>query len=461
MHSNVTHLIFWGSFSTDYINTIQTFFQNVATDSGASTNVYAADPQYTDSSPAPGNAAAYNSTYGGSWNDTGTAIPPVGNCGNQYSGTGVTGLTGCVLDSDLQKEVLNAMSHNTGWAPGMTNLYFVFTPKNVGSCSDSTSRECAFTSYCAYHWDFSTSGGSVIYTNQPYTDTTGIGAGYAGVCDSGQQPNGNWADETINVASHEHNESVTDPLVNAWYDAQGNEDGDKCAWNFGAAIGGSSGAQYNQVIGSGHYYLQQEWNNASSGCVPNTTPPPPAPTVSGFDPPSALPGATVTISGAHFTGATSVTFNSISASFTFKDDDDLTATVPTNAKSGPISVTTSAGTGTSSASFTVQTPPSPDFTIDVSPAGQTVARGSSTSYTVTIARLNGFTGQVRLAVSGLPGGSGSATGMFSSSMLNNPATTSTLTITTRGRTRTGTSTFPVTGTSGTLRHMANAAVTVQ
>jgi hypothetical protein len=86
-------------------------------------------------------------------------------------------------------------------------------------------------------------------------------------CSAGESPNRNDADATINVTSHEHNETITDPLGSAWYDRTGYENGDKCAWNFGTPLGGGTGAEYNQVIGSGHYYLQQEWSNHSSGCV--------------------------------------------------------------------------------------------------------------------------------------------------------------------------------------------------
>jgi hypothetical protein len=86
-------------------------------------------------------------------------------------------------------------------------------------------------------------------------------------CGSGQSPNNDDADSTINVLSHEHNEAITDPLGNAWYDRRGAENGDKCAWNFGTALGGAPEHLYNQVIGTGTYYLQQEWSNRSSGCV--------------------------------------------------------------------------------------------------------------------------------------------------------------------------------------------------
>jgi hypothetical protein len=87
-------------------------------------------------------------------------------------------------------------------------------------------------------------------------------------CGSGNYPNGDSAaDSTLNVTSHEANETITDPLGNAWYDRSGNENGDKCAWNFGTQLGGSAGAQYNQLINNTPYELQQEWSNASNGCV--------------------------------------------------------------------------------------------------------------------------------------------------------------------------------------------------
>jgi hypothetical protein len=77
-----------------------------------------------------------------------------------------------------------------------------------------------------------------------------------------------------------------------------------------------------------------------------------APTVSGFSPASAAVGATVTIAGAHFTGATSVKFNGVTASFVVNSDSQITATVPSTATSGAVTVTTAAGTATSS-SFVV------------------------------------------------------------------------------------------------------------
>jgi len=80
-------------------------------------------------------------------------------------------------------------------------------------------------------------------------------------------PATNDADPTINVLSHEHNEMMTDPDVSTgWYDNQGYENGDKCAWLFGTSSG-PSGGKFNQTINTHHYYLQMEWSNQGSHCV--------------------------------------------------------------------------------------------------------------------------------------------------------------------------------------------------
>src|SRR6202023_3103111 len=66
----------------------------------------------------------------------------------------------------------------------------------------------------------------------------------------------------------------------------------------------------------------------------------PAPTIASLTPASGPVGASVTIGGTNLTGATAVTFNGASASFTVTSATTIQATVPTGATTGPVSVTT-------------------------------------------------------------------------------------------------------------------------
>ena len=97
-------------------------------------------------------------------------------------------------------------------------------------------------------------------------------------------------------------------------------------------------------------------------------------------------------------------------------------------------------------------PPSPDFSLAVSPTSKSVVQGSPAAYTVSITDLNGFANTVSLSVAGLPGGTWS----FSP----NPASTSsTLTVST-GSLTPGTYPFTITGASGALTHSINATLVV-
>jgi PKD repeat protein len=72
--------------------------------------------------------------------------------------------------------------------------------------------------------------------------------------------------------SHELSETITDPDGDAWVDGSGNEIGDLCITTFGKAIGGSGSRRYNETIAGGHFYLQEEWSNATDRCEPRAKP---------------------------------------------------------------------------------------------------------------------------------------------------------------------------------------------
>jgi LmbE family N-acetylglucosaminyl deacetylase len=79
-----------------------------------------------------------------------------------------------------------------------------------------------------------------------------------------------------------------------------------------------------------------------------------APTISSFSPTSGPVGTSVTINGSGFSGASSVKFKNVAATFfSVGSDSQITATVPSGASTGKISVTTAGGTATSASSFTV------------------------------------------------------------------------------------------------------------
>ena len=249
MHTNQIYVIYWvpSNFTVDssYTSTINQFFADVAQDSGKMSNVYYSDTQYYGGSEY----ISYSSSVGGSYLDTNTF--PANGCSDRYTNV-------CLSDGQIQTEISRVIAAQ-GWEPGPSALFFMVTARGVGSCYDSSN--CAFTQYCAYHSSFGSGSTTTLYANIPYADTV------SSACDAGQHPNGVDADATINLISHEHNEAITDPLGNAWFDRSGQEDGDKCAWNFGTALGSTGTGQYNQAIGTGRYYLQQEWSNHSSSCV--------------------------------------------------------------------------------------------------------------------------------------------------------------------------------------------------
>ena len=45
------------------------------------------------------------------------------------------------------------------------------------------------------------------------------------------------------------------------YDGRGSEIGDDCAFVYGSGFGGSPGAEYDQTINGGHYFIQEEFSN--------------------------------------------------------------------------------------------------------------------------------------------------------------------------------------------------------
>ena len=178
--------------------------------------------------------------------------------------------------------------------PATAPIYFVVLPSDVDICATwGSTPSCADSSgngFCAYHSSFNDTLNrtSVLYATIP---TVIVGTGQnPKTCQwdgntAVQEPNGSAADVALKYLSHEHNETLTDPFGDAWWNpTSGFENGDNCnAYGsanpsggtspnaFAPALGGVAtgspfGSLYNQLISGDHYYLQSEWSNGDTAC---------------------------------------------------------------------------------------------------------------------------------------------------------------------------------------------------
>jgi hypothetical protein len=168
------------------------------------------------------------------------------------------------------------------------------------------------------------------------------------------------------------------------------------------------------------------------------------PTITGFSPTAGRVGTLVTMTGTNFDpvpARNTVRVNGTAAPVETATPTTLTARVPAGATTGPIAVTTVAGTATSTGVFLVL--PTQDFTLTASPASAAVLPGSRVRYRVTLVAQGGFTGLVPLSVANLPPG---ASASVDPAVLG-PNSGAFLTITTTGATPVGPRTLEVRGTA--------------
>ena len=236
------YVIFWepsGSFvSSTYNELLQRYFRDIG-DSG----LYANNQQYTQ---ADGRAPTHAKLAG------------------TFVDTSLYPSAPFLRDADIQHEIMHAMSMQ-GWKPGINHAFFVYTAKNEficaphllgGVCSQPNSH------LCAYHFGFPTPEGFVLYGAMPYAGNALAHCGGLSL-----SPNHDIdADAEINLTSHEQMELATDPLATGWFDATGlatGEIGDKCAGVYGPLDAAGADVSIN-----GHpYIVQEEWDNAVSGCA--------------------------------------------------------------------------------------------------------------------------------------------------------------------------------------------------
>jgi hypothetical protein len=160
-------------------------------------------------------------------------------------------------DANIQSIVSSAIS--SGRLPKDTNgVYFVLTSADVKETSGFGSQ------YCGWHTHGTISSSDIKYAFVGDASTQAPTGCIA--LTAAKVPNGNLgADGMASVIFHELSETVTDPDLNAWYDRQGNENADKCAWTFGTTYTTGGGKTANVKLGSRDFLLQRNWVNSGSG----------------------------------------------------------------------------------------------------------------------------------------------------------------------------------------------------
>jgi hypothetical protein len=180
--------------------------------------------------------------------------------------------------------------------------------------------------------------------------------------------------------------------------------------------------------------------------TPVTAPPPPPPappTVSGFSPASGQPGTAVTITGANLGGATGVTFGGARAAYSVDSSTQLTATVPQNAVTGRISVTTSVGTAVSSGVFTVTAAPAAP-----APAIASFSPAAGTPGTAVTIAGSHFSGATAVRFAGVAAVYNVVSPTQIQTVVPAGSATGKITVTTPGGTAASPSQFVVNGSSG-------------
>jgi hypothetical protein len=216
------YVVFWG-FGTDPSGEaprLQAFFKAVGGSSWLSTVT-----QYYQG----GNAHVTNPAgqLAGVWYDNTNPVPAI------------------PTDAQVAREAGLLARHFNAFNPKAA--YFVATP--VGHDSKGFGKD-----FCSYHSDLYVNGVALAYTNFPYMTDAGQRCGENSV----NNGSAGKLDGVTIIAGHELSETQTDPANGGWWDANGNEIADKCAWydlansNFGSA---------------GTFPTQPLWSNAAERCV--------------------------------------------------------------------------------------------------------------------------------------------------------------------------------------------------
>ncbi|MGN6678925.1 MAG: hypothetical protein ACTHKL_14265 [Streptosporangiaceae bacterium] len=287
--------IYWNppgnAMAAAYQSLITRYIDDVAADSGKTSNIFSILPEYFGSD----GSIRYDVQAGAPITDT-NPLPASGCKVNSKDTTGIyvdgSGYNACIDDAQVQAETNSVVAAHK-LPVNLTHIYVMFLPKHVEACflpgvttnTQKGQQACTINyqptvGFCAYH---SQAPNGLEYANMPFpTYLTGAGftcgsnarIAFPGVIET---PNNNPDGDTeISPTSHEVNELITNPdnngvTASGWYDVAGFENGDECAYVYGTPQG-DPGHFYNQVINKHHYLTQEEFSNSSffasgGGCL--------------------------------------------------------------------------------------------------------------------------------------------------------------------------------------------------
>lgn len=185
---------------------------------------------------------------------------------------------GKTLTDSSVRSLVNAAAQSScsGGTPDANAIYLVLSSSDIGESSGFLTKYCGWHTYTTMS---TTSGSRVIKYGFIGNPSKSIGS-----CtyQTSSSPNNNpGVDAMVSVIAHELDETVTDPQLNAWYNAQGSENGDMCAWTFGSSQTLlPNGSYYNVTLPvpstlvvpgsySGQYLIQRALAVNNSACYVN------------------------------------------------------------------------------------------------------------------------------------------------------------------------------------------------
>lgn len=279
--------IFWDppghGMGLPYKRIITTYLAGIAAASGKHTNVFSTLGEYFGTN----GQIRYKVKLGKPINDN-SPLPASGCTVDPTDTTAIyadnSGYNAC-LDDDQVIAQTNSVVGAYHLPINLSHIYVVFLPKHVETCffagsTTTASNACTINhqpsaAYCAYH---SQAPSGAVYANLSfpiYQSPVGFTCGSDARFPTVQTPNGNAdADTEVSPISHEIMEAITDPdTETGWYDSNGFENGDECAYVYGVTHG-STGSLYNQLVNGHHYLTQEEFSNrdflkTGGGCLPS------------------------------------------------------------------------------------------------------------------------------------------------------------------------------------------------